>query len=77
MRLTPLFYLTLVVALCYNSAMKVQVNIRMEDDLKKRLEAEAKGEGRSLNNLIVHVLSDYLARRLVKRYWKEKEDARL
>ena len=54
--------------------MRVQVNIRMERDLKQRLEKEAKEHGRSLNNLLVHVLSDYMARRLVKRYWEEKEN---
>ncbi len=53
--------------------MKKQVNIRMEDDLKKRLEAEAKEEGRSFNNLINKVLCDHVADRLVKRHWKEKE----
>jgi len=76
MRLNPLFILPIVVALCYNSAMKVQVNIRMEDDLKKRLEAEAEKDGRSLNNMIVHILCGYVAERIVKRYRKEKEDDR-
>lgn len=56
--------------------MKVQVNIRMEYGLKQRLEKEAKAHGRSLNNLLVHVLSDYMARRLVKRYWEDKENGK-
>ena len=48
--------MTSVMSLCYHLAMKVTLSVRMEDDLKKDLEQMAQEEGRSLNNLIVHLL---------------------
>ena len=48
--------MTSVIALWYHYAMKTQVNIRMEQDLKANLEEWAKEESRSLNNLINHLL---------------------
>lgn len=36
--------------------MRVQVNIRMDEELKKDLERMAQEENRSLNNMIVHLL---------------------
>ena len=36
--------------------MKVYYNLRMDDDLKANLEEWAKEEGRSLNNMINHLL---------------------
>lgn len=53
--------------------MKVQVNIRMEEDLKARLEELARKDGRSLNNLINKVLCDFVAKGIVERYRKEKD----
>ena len=54
-----------------------QVNVRMTDDLKANLEEWAREEGRSLNNLINHLLkcavvSNGIIRRASVR--KEKED---
>ena len=40
----------------YDVCMKVYYNLRMDDDLKANLEEWAKEEGRSLNNLINHLL---------------------
>ena len=69
--------------------MRLQVNIRMEEGLKKDLEQMAQEEGRSLNNMIVHLLKcavvngGILRRAKVKRFdpntdimlmGKEKED---
>ena len=85
------FFFDNVVALCYNNAMKTQVNIRMEEELKEDLEQMAREEGRSLNNMIVHLLKcavvngGILRRAKVKRFdpntdimlmGKEKEDGR-
>ena len=58
----------------YHYGMKTSYNLRMEKDLKKDLEQMAQEEGRSLNNMIVHILCGYVAERIVKRYRKEKED---
>ena len=48
-------------------------NLRMSKDLKARLEELARKDGRSLNNLINKVLCDFVAKRIVERYRKEKE----
>ena len=61
----------------YHVGMKVVYNLRMDDDLKANLEEWAKEEGRSLNNLINHLLkcavvSNGIIRRASVR--KEKED---
>lgn len=48
----------------------------MEEDLKERLEKEARNDGRSLNNLINKVLCDFVAKRIVEKHWKEKENGR-
>lgn len=36
------------------------LTIRMPDELRKQLEQEAKTDGRSLSNLIIKVLNDYV-----------------
>lgn len=36
------------------------LTIRMPDELRKKLEQEAKTDGRSLSNLIIKVLNDYV-----------------
>jgi len=56
--------------------MKTQINIRMEKELKAKLEQMAKEEGRSLNNMVVYILkcavvNDGILRR---SRVKEKED---
>lgn len=40
---------------------KVRVLIAMPKDMKAQLEAKAKDEDRSLTNLVVRILKDYLA----------------
>ena len=48
--------------------MKVYYNLRMDDDLKANLEEWAKEEGRSLNNLINHLLKcAILSNGIIKR----------
>jgi len=37
-----------------------QVSLRMEKELKERLEALAKEDGRSLSNYVVRVLADHV-----------------
>ena len=57
--------------------MKTQVNIRMDDTLKKDLEDMAQEEGRALNNLINHLLKcAVVSNGIIKRakVRKEKED---
>lgn len=71
--------------------MRVQVNIRMDDELKKDLERMAQEENRSLNNMIVHLLrcavvnGGIMRRAKVRKFdpntdimllGKEKEDGR-
>lgn len=53
--------------------MKTSYNLRIEEDLKARLEELARKDGRSLNNLINKVLCDFVAKGIVERYRKEKE----
>lgn len=36
------------------------LTIRMPDELREKLEREAKTDGRSLSNLIIKVLNDYV-----------------
>lgn len=36
------------------------LTIRIPDELRKKLEQEAKTDGRSLSNLIIKVLNDYV-----------------
>lgn len=36
------------------------LTIRMPDELRKQLEQDAKTDGRSLSNLIIKVLNDYV-----------------
>ena len=38
-----------------------RLNIRIDDKLKKKLEAQAKREDRSMSNLVLKVLRDYIA----------------
>ena len=69
--------MTNILALWYHYAMKTQVNIRMEQELKANLEEWAKEEGRSLNNLIAHllkcaILSNGIIRRASVRKEKDK-----
>lgn len=45
------------------------LTIRMPDELRKQLEQEAKTDGRSLSNLIIKVLNDY-----VESKSKDKEE---
>ena len=45
-----------ILALCYHYGSMKQVNVRMTEELKESLEEMAREEGRSLNNLIVHLL---------------------
>ena len=52
--------------------MKTSYNLRIEEDLKARLEELARKDGRSLNNLINKVLCDFVAKEIVERYRKEK-----
>ena len=54
----------------YDFRMKVYYNLRMEKDLKDRLDAEAKAEGRSFNNLVNHILCEHVAERIVTDYRK-------
>ena len=63
----------------YHVGMKVVYNLRMDDDLKKSLEEMAREEGRSLNNLIAHLLKcAVVSNGVIKRasVRKEKEDVR-
>lgn len=53
--------------------MKTSYNLRIEEDLKARLEELARNDGRSLNNLINKVLCDFVAKEIVERHRKEKE----
>lgn len=62
-----------MVFLRYHSGMKTSYNLRIEEDLKARLEELARKDGRSLNNLINKVLCDFVAKGIVERYRKEKE----
>lgn len=39
--------------------------IRMPDELRSKLETIAKNDGRSLGNLIIKILTDYVAAHLV------------
>lgn len=36
------------------------LTIRMPDELREKLEHEAKSDGRSLSNLIIKILNDYV-----------------
>ena len=62
-----------VIFLWYHSGMKTSYNLRIEEDLKARLEELAKKDGRSLNNLINKVLCGFVAKNIVERYRKEKD----
>ena len=68
-----LFALYISVFLWYHSGMKTSYNLRIEEDLKARLEELAKKDGRSLNNLINKVLCGFVAKNIVERYRKEKD----
>lgn len=39
------------------------LTIRMPDELREKLEQEAKQDGRSLSNLIIKVLNDYISKK--------------
>ena len=65
--------MTNILALWYHYAMKTQVNIRMEQELKANLEEWAKEEGRSLNNLINHLLKCAVVSNGIIRRAKVKE----
>ena len=39
---------------------KTRTNITIEKELKAQLEEQAKKEGRSFNNLVIKILSDYV-----------------
>lgn len=39
---------------------KTRTNITIEKDLKVQLEEQAKKENRSFNNLVIHILKEYL-----------------
>ena len=65
--------MTIVVSLLYHSGMKTSYNLRIDEDLKARLEELARKDGRSLNNLINKVLCDFVAKRIVEKHWKEKD----
>jgi len=39
---------------------KTRTNITIEKELKRQLEEKAKKEGRSFNNLVIHVLKNYI-----------------
>ena len=65
MRLNPLFlslfHLYNLLPLCYHYSMnEIQVNIRMERELKARIEGIAKKEKRSVNNMINVILAEYV-----------------
>lgn len=40
---------------------------RMPDELRKKLEDQAKEDGRSLSNLIIKILNDYIERKSVDK----------
>ena len=65
--------MTNILALWYHYAMKTQVNIRMEQELKANLEEWAKEEDRSLNNLINHLLKCAVVSNGIIRRAKVKE----
>lgn len=48
--------MTYAIPLWYHVSMKVAYNLRIDEDLKKNLEQMAQEEGRSLNNMINHLL---------------------
>ena len=53
--------------------MKTSYNLRMEEDLKKDLEQMAQEEGRSLNNMINHLLKCAVVSKGILRRAKVKE----
>lgn len=62
-----------VVSLWYDYGMKTSYNLRMDEDLKKDLEQMAREEGRSLNNLINHLLKCAVVNGGILRRAKVKE----
>ena len=55
------------------SCMKVSYNLRIDEDLKKDLEQMAREEGRSLNNMINHLLKCAVVNGGILRRVKVKE----
>lgn len=43
------------------------LTIRMPDELRKKLEDQAREDGRSLSNLIIKILNDYIERKSVDK----------
>jgi len=39
---------------------KIQINLRVTEEMKKQIEKQAKEEQRSVNNLLEHIVSEYL-----------------
>lgn len=52
--------------------MKIPVNIRMPQEMKKALDRIASAQFRSLNSLILQFLDDQLRARSIN--WKKKKD---
>lgn len=42
---------------------KVRSNLIIEEEFKKELEAEAKRQNRSFNNLVITILKEYMAKK--------------
>ena len=43
------------------------LTIRIPDELRNKLENEARADGRSLSNLIIKVLNDYISNKLTDK----------
>ena len=62
-KLTPINNFVIIISEVMNMAYRdsaPHTTIRLPDELKQKLEAEAKRQDRSLNNLMVKILKDYI-----------------
>ena len=56
--------------------MKVAVNIRMPEDMKRTLDTIAQNEFRSLNSLILQFLNDHLKSKDIEWRKEDQKEAR-